>query len=70
MLKRRDENGDAHLHQLLANEYWKMGEYHQAHRQFVRSENVENEHTKLLIEWAQHGLHNERDLFIARAVLQ
>lgn len=65
-------SGDATLHRMLASAYWKRGDEESlsyAHNHFICC-NSTTQHAKLLVDWAEKGKPEERDLFIARAVFQ
>ncbi|GAB5356296.1 hypothetical protein AAMO2058_000278600 [Amorphochlora amoebiformis] len=62
-------HGDARLHTDLARYYHGKNSYGLAHRHYVRGRRP-TDHARLVLEWAKKGYPSERDLFIARAVLE
>jgi len=61
--------GDPSLHYALAVYLSKVEDHGGAQRHWLRSERPQ-EHVQELISWSQKGFLGERDLFLARAVLQ
>ncbi len=64
-----NKQGDPLLHNLMAEAYWKEKEYGKSAKHFIRSNNPER-FTEMLSEWSTQVYTSERDLVIARAVLQ
>lgn len=60
--------GDPTLHALFAHSYWAIEDYENAHRHFLRSDDM-NGLSDMLLEWAKTGYPSELDLFICRSVL-
>jgi len=64
-----DNNGNAELNCRAARCYSKINDYNNAQRHYLRS-NKPEEFADIIIKWSKLGYTTERDLFIARAVLQ
>jgi len=69
MTSSNNSPGDSELNCRAARCYSKINDYSNAQRYYLRS-NKPDEFSEVIIKWAKYGYPNERDLFIARAVLQ
>lgn len=64
-----NKQGEPELHDLLAESYFRQNEYGKAQRHFLRGNRPER-FAEVLTSWSNQAYPSERDLFIARAVLQ
>ncbi len=57
------------LHHAMAKWYFSALEFSDSARHFVRAD-APTEHAAMLLVWCKRGVKSERDLFVARTVLQ
>jgi len=62
-------HGEPLLHLDMARAHRLLSEYSTAHKHYLRAQQPE-EHAQVIIEWSTKGFKSERDLFVARTVLQ
>jgi len=65
----QNKQGEPQLHLVLAETFWKEKDFGKAAKHFLRSDNPER-FSEMLAEWSSVVYLSERDLVIARAVLQ
>lgn len=64
-----DPQGSSTLHLALGRLLLSQGSYAKAQRHYLRADTI-SEHVTMVLQWSEHGYASERDMFLARCVLE